>query len=92
MKNFDRFTNDLGKLMHLAEPIPLSHIPELFQPDVIQFIVGETLVKNEAGELLVSEKMIRAWIHKIMKKGFGYDIDLKWYDTQPIDKDDTSVA
>lgn len=77
--NFDLFTADLGSLMRLSAPIALSEIPVGFRKDVINFIVGQTLVKNAEGELLVSEKTMKRWTEKILERGFDYDIDLNTY-------------
>lgn len=77
--NFERLMEDLRKLRELSSPIALPEIPVAFQPDVLKFIVGETLLKNQNGELLIGDKMLKRWVEKVIHRGFDYDIDLKTY-------------
>ena len=68
---------DLAAMRDLTEPIALPQIPAIFRADVLKFIVGETLHKYRNGDLLISHKMMKRGVGKVISRGFYYDIDLK---------------
>jgi hypothetical protein len=77
MKTFHELVNILRRIGENQKNTPISAIPEIFRRDFIVFVSGETLIK-ENGELVVSPKLIKRWLHKIFhQQGLDYEIDLK---------------
>jgi hypothetical protein len=77
MKTFRELVNELRRLKGLDRPIPLASLPEVFQRDLRDFLVGETLQKTN-GEILLSPTILKRWVHKLFfVEGFIEEIDLK---------------
>ena len=67
----------LYHLRAIPTAVPLDEIPEIFRPDLLEFVTGETLTVREDGQVMVGPRLLHAWVHKVFyQKGFDYTIDL----------------
>lgn len=58
------------------EIILLEEIREEFRPDLLCFIVGETLSMRD-GKIVIGNRLYKKWINKLITGGFDYEIDFK---------------
>ena len=56
--------------------VQLAEVPEVLRMDLMAFMFGKTVSKNEKG-IVIYKKDYLAWLTKINTKGFDYDIQLR---------------
>lgn len=75
MKTLD--LNILPSLIRGKKYVSIEKVPHAFRKDLLMFIIGETLMKTEQGEIAVSKNLYQRWLDKLFNKGFYYDVDLR---------------
>lgn len=78
MTNWDiSFLNDAWELGQREGLVKLTEVPEVLRQDLINFLFGGTIIKDEDGTILIFKEDYLAWFQKLRNKGFDYDIQLE---------------